>query len=93
MSDKDKVEVYTEGGCYSIPQEDLDKWKVDSPSEPDTAEVEGDDDVEGFIRNFDFNTLRPNQRARFRMGKRPVVRQRGRIVMSMETIVTGTEPN
>ena len=88
----DKVEIYTDDGCYSIPQDELDKWKVDSPSEPDTSEVEDDDDVEGFVRNFDFNTLRPNHRASFRMGKRPVVRHRGRIVMSMETIVTGSDP-
>lgn len=76
-----KVEIYTGDGCYSVPSEDLEKYRVEE------SQIKEDPDVAGYMRGFNPSMLRPDTRLNFRLGQRPVVRTRGRIVVSAETVV------
>ena len=78
-----KVEISTEDGCYSIPAEDLEKYRVE-----ESQTEEEDSEVAGFMHSFDSSTLRPQSRVEARIGKRPWVRTQGRIVASLETVVS-----
>jgi hypothetical protein len=75
------VEIYTEDGKYSIPKEELEKYRV--------PERKGgkDTEVAGYTQSFDPSALRPNTTVALKIGTRPIVRSGGRMIISEETVV------
>ena len=76
-ADNDDLLVRTEAGVYRVPAEDLERSRVE-PSE-----------VEGFAAsspfNFGLDQLRPNSQVTFELGTKPVIQQRGYLLLSGET--------
>jgi hypothetical protein len=73
----DDLIVRTESGIYKVPANDLERYRVE-PSE-----------VEGFAApgqfNFGLENLRPNSQVTFELGSKPIVQQRGYLLLSGET--------
>jgi hypothetical protein len=71
---RDEVLIRTEHGTFKVPEHDLEKYRVDAD---DLREEHGFD--------FDVEKLRPNSTVSFHLGTKPIVQQRGYLVLSQET--------
>lgn len=69
-----EVLIHTEHGTYKLPEHDLEKYRVDAD---DLRKEPGFD--------FDVEKLRPNSTVSFHLGTKPIVQQRGYLVLSAET--------
>lgn len=69
-----EVLIHTEHGTYKVPEHDLEKYRLDAE---EVREQRGFD--------FDVERLRPNSTVSFHLGTKPIVQQRGYLVLSAET--------